>query len=167
MLFRSNMLDMNLQPGKKKLELQSLHIEHLEKDYRALRTDDFIEKWVRFDFRGEAIKMVCWELIHDYFHIHQNGRIIDQRDFSEKIEDSYSGLSSLYPQGNVVRLSFKISQWKPSIWTKFFGSSVKLTKELDLSSVKRIKGTLTSLFIQTEHETIFASDEIAFLRNAM
>jgi hypothetical protein len=158
-----NMLGMDLKPSKARLELDRLHITTLQTEFKRLTRKEFENKWVNLYFKWEEASNNSWEIIYDYFHIFKNGKIKDSRDFVEKITDSYSGLSSIYPQGKVVELIFNINRLNDNTWTKLFGKRIELIKELNLKTVTSIEGSLTNLQIDTPSETLYLSDTIRFM----
>lgn len=141
------------------IKLEKLQLEKLKHDFKNLSRQRFIEKWVNFEFIDHEAKQLSWELIYDYFQINKNGKVEDVRDFEEKLVEAYAGEDLQFPQGHLVKLTFKLSS-NSSIFTRLFNSEKVLTKMIDLNDIQRVKGSLDAFQITTEREVIIFGKSI-------
>ncbi len=155
-------LDFDGKPNKNYVKLASLQVEKLKEDYKNLKRNEFIKKWVEFEFTNEQAKNVGWEIICDYFEIHKNGHIKDLRDFNDQLVDEYDGNNYIFPQGEVIGLEFNLIHNR-NIITKFFDSSKTLRFVLNLAKIERIKGDLTDIEISTDSQFIKLGKKILII----
>lgn len=135
------------------IKLEKVQFDKLKNDFKILFPKQFIEKWVDFEFIDQEAKQLSWEIIYDYFQINKNGNIEDVRDFGEKVSEAYAGKDLQFPQGHIVKLTFKLL-YSSSIFTKLLGSEKFLTKMIDLTNIQMIKGSLDAFQITTEREVL-------------
>ncbi|MFD2878802.1 hypothetical protein ACFTAO_27175 [Paenibacillus rhizoplanae] len=129
----------------------------LHKKYRE-DPETFIERFVKFDLRGEEACENLWDILYDYCAYYGSGYPSDKRDIEERIFDEYNESQFIYPQGKV----FYLYHYAPSLSLK-----EKLLKQkkgiivrnlIDTRNVMRVVGTLDKFLIMFNDRVIRCSD---------
>ncbi|MFC6650290.1 hypothetical protein [Paenibacillus rhizoplanae] len=138
----------------------------LHKKYRE-DPETFIERFVKFDLRGEEACENLWDILYDYCAYYGSGYPSDKRDIEERIFDEYNESQFIYPQGKV----FYLYHYAPSLSLK-----EKLLKQkkgiivrnlIDTRNVMRVVGTLDKFLIMFNDRVIRCSDvfEVLLIKN--
>ena len=155
-----NILEITGKECKNAIILTNLWKEKLKSDYKKLSKKEFIHKWVEFEFKDENAQGLAWEIIYDYFHLHKNGRIVDLRNFDQKLVEDFTETTYIFPQGESIGLQFMVTHsflgYKPL-------EKNTLIFNLNISCITHIKGTLNSLEIKTDSMEIILGKNIKII----
>ncbi|WP_339249086.1 hypothetical protein [Paenibacillus sp. FSL P2-0136] len=130
----------------------------LHKKYRE-DPETFIERFVKFDLRGEEACENLWDILYDYCAYYGSGYPSDKRDIEEQIFDEYNESQFIYPQGKV----FYLDHYAPSLSLK--GRLLRRKKGMiirtliDTRNVVRVIGTVDKFLIIFNDKMIRCSDE--------
>ncbi|CAD5254335.1 MULTISPECIES: hypothetical protein [unclassified Imperialibacter] len=158
-LISMKVLGIDGKPDKNALKLQTIHIEKLQEDLKNLPNQDFIEKWVEFDFRNEKAQDVVGEILVDYFDIYKNGCIIDLRTFDDQLNNDFTGENLSFPTGEKVRLQFTLSN-RQNFAQRLFKRRSLFNVVMDLKRIKIAKGVLADFKIETDNQIFQFSENV-------
>tara|TARA_R110002012_G_scaffold13845_13_gene58521 strand:+ start:5398 stop:5883 length:486 start_codon:yes stop_codon:yes gene_type:complete len=147
------------KPNKNAIKLQTIHVEKLRKDFKNLSNQNFIQKWVEFDFRDEKAKNVVGEILADYFDIYKNGCLIDIRTFDDQVNDDFTGQNLSFPIGEKVHLQFRLSRTQNFV-QRLLKRRPMFNVVMNLKRVKIVKGVLTDFKIETDNQIFQFSEHV-------
>lgn len=119
----------------------------------------FNDTWFNFNINAENSKFEIWNLLYDYICYYGGGRLIDERDFEEKILDDYSCGGLIYPQGK--NFIFEIID-NPKLSFKSLISKERRRVRIPINThtVEKIEGNLESFEVTFKHFTLSLSKNI-------
>jgi hypothetical protein len=122
-------------------ERQAVKYDYLVRE-EIKDSDAFFNNWIYFDLIGEEAMENTWEILYDYCNYWGHSVLVDLRDTSTRVSDSYSHRDFLYPMGKVFLIVHNVQphRWWWSITQNMEDRQIKMT--IDVNKVTRIKGTL-------------------------
>lgn len=143
-------------------EATELRIKFLEEEYRKDPVL-FYEKWVNFDLMDDEARSETWDLLFDYCHFRGWGRLIDVRDFQERLLSDLMGESLQYPMGKAFLLTIPIMTPK-ALLSRLLSSSKgpELSVVIDTSGVRRLAGSLAEFTLYSDDYVIRFGSNITF-----
>lgn len=149
----------SLMVGPQSVKADQLIFKVLEE---KARRPDFYDSFVRFSLQGDDAQLNAWDLLYDFCHLRGCGRLIDSRDFVEKLEADYAGELHLYPQGKVFDLDFSVQARRPVLreWI-LKRERTRIRIRIDVRKIEKIHGELEAFEIAFgDHRIAFDKDGI-------
>lgn len=113
-----------------------------------------------FEFVGNDCKFEIFDLIYDYCNYYGHARIVDERNFEQRIIADYSGLDLSFPSGKIYILQHVVRPYR--WWWRYTNNIMnrKINILLDTSKIHKIRGTLEEFTIYFENYYIICGKDI-------
>ncbi|MBW1710875.1 MAG: hypothetical protein JRJ73_13505 [Deltaproteobacteria bacterium] len=124
---------------KESIETKKLMLDWLREKYRE-NQKTFNELYVRFCIVDEDAKVDVSDLLYDWCHFSKLGKLVDKRDFVEKVLLDYAGESLDYPVGKSFYLLINTCS-SQNVLSKLFSKPRFLSILIDTQDVTKLEGT--------------------------